>query len=44
MVYRVTGGVGLLLLGLSTAGFLSVGSGLIGIVLIIAGIALLAGV
>lgn len=44
MVYRITGGIFFLCLGLSMAGIAHLESSLIGVVGIIAGLALLAGI
>ena len=44
MVFRITGGLFLLCLGLQTLGLVSVGATVLGILGLIAGIALLAGV
>jgi len=43
MVWRIAGGIGIALLGLSLAGVFSAGDIIIGVLLIVAGIALLAG-
>jgi len=43
MVWKIAGGIGITLLGLSFVGFFGVGDTIIGVLLVIAGIALLAG-
>ena len=43
MVYKIIGGIGLILLGASMAGFTPITLTVVGIILIVAGIALLAG-
>lgn len=44
MIYRISGGIGLLLLGLSTLGVAAIPGAIIGVCLLVAGIALLAGI
>lgn len=43
MVFRITGGIGLLLLGLQMVGVAAIPSLIIGVLLLVAGIALIAG-
>lgn len=44
MLYRISGGIGFILLGLSMAGNALVSNGVTGVILVVAGVALLAGI